>query len=379
MQHAGLMWYVQVLTQSMGSEYWLGVTQAISSLPIIVLSALAGSIADHFDKRRVLVMTQTAAMILAFSLGSLVALSHASVAVILGFVLINGTITACDIPTRQAFAVEMVGRRDLASGIAINSAIFNAGRMVGPMAAGITIWLVGISGCFFANGLSFIGVIAALLLIDPQHRPTTTHVKEARHLSAGARALMSDPGLSSLIGLFAFVLLTGGTYLTLLPAMAATVLRLDAGGYSLLLTANGLGGLIGAVLVARASPGRRDRTLRFGLILLSTGLISLGVVRIPVAAALTLVMTGAGFALFVASVNSTIQLSVEDSLRGRVMGVWVSIFGFCQPVGSYLAGTFASWYGTPATFLSVGILVAIATLVSTAYLFVKGRPPLWAQ
>lgn len=362
MQQAALLWYVQTLTRDIGSEYWLGVTAAMAALPIILFSPLGGTLADRFNRRWLIVATQSAAMLASFLFGFLVAIDRAPLGAVLAFAAFHGIVLAHDIPARQAFAIEMVGRRDLLSGIALNSAVFNVGRLLGPMAAGWVIATLGIANCFLLNGASFIGVIAALVLMK---LPPRSREDEKDHAHGGIwrgfQAMYADKRLLGMLAVLAFVLLTGGAYLTLLPALAQNVHGLDSTGYSLLLTANGLGSLIGALAVGgmRDLQARRG-TMVLGIVMLGLGLCALSVAGSKWTGCLALLVAGGGFVGFLASTNSMVQLSVSDAIRGRVMSIWVLIFGACQPLGSYLAGAVAFHVGTQTTLLFEGLACLLA-------------------
>lgn len=371
MQHAALSWHVQTL-KGPESAYWLGVTAASASLPIIVFAPLGGAMADHFPKRRVLLATQSAAMIAAFAFAALVAMDRAGIGAVLVFAVFNGVILACDIPARQAFAVEMVGKEDLMSAIALNSAVFNVGRLVGPMVFGLTMML-GIALCFFLNGLSFLGVLYALARMSVPGRVVEEEHAD-RRLWSGFRAILADRRLTGLVATLAVVLLTGGTYFTLLPALAANSLKSGDAGYSALLTANGLGALVGSLTVAGLpSLSARRPTILLGILLMTAGLVGLGVAGTLPGAIASVFVVGMGFILFLASTNSTVQLSVADGVRGRVMSVWVLMFGACQPVGNYMAGWIAAALGTQRTFLIVGVACLLAAVLALAVFAVPER------
>lgn len=356
MQQNALGWYVQTLTRSIGSEYWLGLTSACQSLPIVFFSAHGGMVADRFAKRPLLVLTQAVAMVLAITFGFLITWDMAPLWSVLCFAAMLGTTMAYDIPIRQAFAVEMVGRRDLMSGIALNSAVFNVGRFTGPMIAGFVISTLGIAACFVFNGLSFLGVIIALSLMVLPKRPKKADVDHSPpDLLGGFRTVLQTPRLLGMLGMMASVLITGGAYLALLPALADNHLGLNEKGYAALMSCNGLGGLLGALMVASVKEiSARKSAIKLGIGLIASGLIVLSFCNSVWTACPVLVITGAGLVLFLASTNSTVQLSISDSIRGRVMGIWVLIFGASQPIGSYTAGNIAHYLGTPTTLLCEG-------------------------
>jgi len=370
MQQAALAWYVQIRTRSVGSEYWLGVTAAVSAAPIVLFSTLGGTLADRLPRRWMIVGTQTTAMLLAFAFGTLVLMDWTPLWAILLFAALGGTILAFDGPARQSFAVEMVGRDDLLSAIGLNSAVFNAGRLVGPMMAGLVMTSIGIAGCFFLNGFSFLAIIVALAMMTlPTPEPITVE-EHANANKSGFRSILREPQILGLLATLAILLMSGGSYLTLLPALAQNTLGLSDAGYSALLTANGLGSLVGSLSVASMrSISMRRPILVIGNLLMASGLAAVSLAQTQWFACLCLFVTGVGFIQFLTAANSTVQLSVPDALRGRVLGIWFSAFGIAQPIGGYAAGLIASRIGTPRTFFfqAIGCLVAASVAGSVLY------------
>jgi predicted MFS family arabinose efflux permease len=378
MQDAGLRWYVQILTKDVGSERWLGITAAMASLPIVIFSPIGGALADRWPKRLVIAATQSAGMLIALLLGLLVWIDALPLSLVLVFAALHGTFLAFDIPARQAFAIEMVGRNDLMSAIGLNSTIFNMGRLVGPMSAGLamlsggalaslimryglapssgmTETRAGVMACFLLNAISFIGLVV-LLVFMPTPRTDSKELlrkkpsKRSLELMEGVRAVRDRPQALGLLGCLLLFLLAGGSYPTLIPALADYELHSDEGGYSMLLTANGLGSVVGALIVASIhNISSRRVPIVAGLALVAIGLVETAGSTDLFFASMSLFVTGIGFILFLASANSTIQLGVPDEVRGRVMSIWVAVFGIGLPLGSLLSGYVAQQIGTAAT------------------------------
>ena len=399
MQDAGLRWYVQTLTKEIGSERWLGLTAAVASLPILIFSPIGGAMADRWSRRTVIAATQTAGMVIAILLGILVWMNLLPLWGVMIFAALHGTFLAFDIPARQAFAIEMVGPRDLMSAIGLNSTIFNLGRLVGPMCAatvmlsggliiGALVWVginpsslpseayAGISACFILNGFSFVGLVIVLVFMKlPRmqgiHDAPRRGPQRFREVLGGFHAILERPmalGLMSTLGIF---LLAGGSYPTLLPALAGNVLNTSEEGYGALLTANGLGSVVGALVVASIHSIRSRRApILAGLGLVSGGLIATAYSTSLLLAQISLFITGIGFIMFLASANSTIQLGVPDEVRGRVMSMWVLTFGVGLPIGSLVAGTIAQQIGTPNTLLLQGI-GSIPAILLAAYVLTR--------
>ncbi|MBY0585671.1 MFS transporter [bacterium] len=393
MQDAGLRWYVQVLTKEVGSEQWLGITGAMAALPIIIFSPLGGALADRLPKRLLIAATQSADMALAFSLGLLVWFDVLPMAWVLVFAVLHGSFLAFDIPARQSFAIEMVGRSDLMSAIGLNSTIFNLGRLIGPMSAGIAMfaggviarqamdWGVtppgtmdptraGVAACFFLNGFSFLGLILLLIFLPTPAKegngpPAVVPRGRSLNLMEGFQTVMARRQSLGLLACLLLFLLAGGSYTTLLPALADYVLQTNERGYSLLLTANGLGSVAGALIVASAHHLRNRRVLIMaGLASVALGVVATAASNNLFLACLSLFITGAGVILFLASANSTIQLSVPDRVRGRVMSVWVAVFGIGMPLGSLLSGYIAVWIGTSQTLWYQGWATWLAVVLA---------------
>jgi MFS family permease len=391
MQDAGLRWYVQTLTADAGSEKWLGITAAIASLPIVLFSPLAGALADRWPKPRIIAGTQSIGMVLALAVAILVWIGAMPLWAVFIVAWLHGTLLAFDIPARQAFAIEMVGPKHLMSAIGLNSTVFNLGRLLGPMAAGFVMTagstvlglmvltvsdrstlpsatVAGIAACFFLNAFSYLGLVVVLLTMPV---PSVAGVSDApkprargwRDLLAGVQAVRERPSAWGLMATLAIFLLAGGSYPTLMPALADYVFHADEFGFSALLTANGLGSVIGALIVASTHAMRSRRLpILTGLTLVSVGLIMTARAPSLPIACLSLGLTGAGLIMFLASSNSVIQSDVPDNVRGRVMSLWVLTFGAGLPVGSLIAGQLAEWLGTAnAIFLQgLGSIPAIA-------------------
>lgn len=393
MQDAGLRWYVQTLTKEIGSERWLGLTAAMASLPIVVFSPIGGAMADRWPRRIVIATTQVAGMLMALLLGVLVWVNLLPLWAVLVFAAMHGTFLAFDIPARQAFAIEMVGPKSLMSAIGLNSTIFNLGRLAGPMCAGIIMMtggaiiaaltsfgadpsglpnatFAGISACFILNGLSFVGLVLVLVF---RRLPPIAGIHDAprrpprgwKDILGGFHSVMARPMALGLMSTLAIFLLAGGSYPTLLPALADNVLNEGERGYTALLTSNGLGSVVGALVVASIHSVRSRRMpIIAGLALVSIGLIATALAGSLLLACLALFVTGVGFIMFLASANSTIQLGVPDEVRGRVMSVWVLTFGIGLPMGSLIAGNIAQMIGTATTMCIQGVASIPAVVVA---------------
>lgn len=356
MQNVAQSWLVYLLT---GSPFALGLVSFAGSLPVLLCSLPAGVVADRVGKRNLIVAMQTAAMIQAFMLSFLtwtgiVQIWHVA---LLAFGL--GTISSFDMPARQAFVIEMVGKEDLMNAIALNSAIFNGARIVGPAIAGILVASLGVAPSFFLNGLSFLAVIAGLLLMDVQSRPVAhTGASMRQNIAEGLNYLRSNTTVRTLTTLVAVASIFGMPYAMLMPAFAADVLHVDASGLGFLSAAVGLGALAGAfALASLAGTRRKGLLLTAGNLLFPAMLLLFAASRSFLLSLAILVGVGWAFITQNATVNSLIQSIVPDYLRGRVMSVYTLMFVGMIPVGSLQAGVVAQRFGAP---FAVGLGAAIA-------------------
>jgi MFS family permease len=367
-------WLVYVLT---GSRLDLGLVAAAGQLPL-VLSPLAGAVADRMDKRRLLMGLALFAMALSLVLSWLVWTGEVRTWHVMVIAALAGAEMAFEIPVRQSYVVEMVGRGLLLNAIALNSAMFNAARMIGPAVAGLLMAafsrpgdppLRGIAVCFLFDGLSFLAVLFALVKI--RSLPVEKDPEEgglADRLMAGFAYVRGDRRCRILLTLLGVSTIFGWSYLALMPAFARDVLLLGETGFGLLLSANGVGAALGALWVA----GRRENEARasirrrvFGsLWLLSAMVMAFSRTSEPFAAAACLAFAGFGGVAFVSTSNTLIQTAVPNHLRGRVMGIWALVFGGSMPVGSWLIGLAAERWDTPSAIaLSGAACLALSGIV----------------
>ena len=364
-------WLVYRLT---GSKVLLGVIAAAGTAPMIVFSFWGGSIADRLPKRTILVATQAAAMCLAFIEAYLVWSHLVQPWQIVVLATFGGIVMAFDMPARQSFVIEMTSREDLMNAISLNSSVFNGARLIGPSLAGIVMARAGIARCFFYNGLSFLAVIVGLLMMNPPRIKVAAHTSALRHALGGIAYVRGNRRLSTLFRLFSVVGVFGWSFMVLMPAWARDVLHLDEAGYGILMSATGLGAMLGAL--ANAAFGRRlphRAAVLGGVLLFSVMLILFSFSRIFSLSLVFLTIGMFGLMIFMSTSNSLVQTSVPDEMRGRVMGVWALIFGGMIPIGSLEAGYLAHWLGAPFTVALGAILCTLATLAT--WLSIRNRPP----
>ena len=364
MQNVGEGWLILTLTNS---PFYVGLTAALSSVGVLLFSLYAGVIADRVDKRRFIILMQLAFMIEAFTVSILLWTNAIAVWQVLVLATTLGIASAFDIPMRQAFVVEMVGKDDLMNAIALNSSLFNAARVIGPAIAGLLIGTVGIAWCYFVNGLSYIAVIAGLLMMrlpyDARPPKTTSAWTGFREVLAYLR---NDRRLRVLMILTAILSVFGFPYIAMMPVFARDVLNRGATGYGALTSSIGIGAVIGALGIALASARIRAR----GRLMLIGG-TAFGILLILFSAsrvlALSMVLLGlAGCAMIVNNslTNTLIQTTAPDHLRGRVMGFYSFVFVGMAPFGAFLFGVVAEHVGVPTTIAAGGVIVTITVAIA---------------
>jgi MFS family permease len=361
MQSLAQSWLVLVLTDS---PFYLGLVGALQTLPVLLFSFHAGVVADHVRKLRMLFFTQAALMFLALVLGGLVALGLINIWWLCGLAFLTGTVIAFDIPVRQAFIVEMVGKPDLPNAIALNSSLFNATRIIGPAVAGVLIAAVGMANCFFLNAVSFLAVLAALALMQVPHQPRNSWKPFLEAWKELGDFLLGQSELQSVLLLMAMVAMFAMPYFVLLPMLARDVLGAGPRGFGILMATSGLGAFLGGLTLA-GRLRRRPPMPSFlgGLVLFLAGLVGLGLCRNYWLALIFIFFTGFGMVSQLSTGNSLLQLNVPDSLRGRIMSLFgLIIMGFA-PVGSLVHGTVATYLGPGLTIAGGSLMAAAAAAV----------------
>lgn len=363
MQQVAQAWLVLQLT---GDPIWLGIVATAQFLPVMVLGLFAGVAADALPKRNVLVAAQTAMMVLAFVLAALVIADVVEVWMIVLLAFLLGIANSVDMPVRQSFAVELVGRADVGNAVALNSAMFNGSRIVGPAAAGLAIGAFGVAAAFLINGFSFLAVIIGLRLIDERElelppridRPTSVRAV-VDNLAEGLAYVRQTPVVLLAVVVVGSVATVGMNWNVLIPAFAANELGSDASGYGFLMAASGIGSLLAALRLVFGGRPRPTR-LATGTLILGVASVALAVSRVFPASLGLMVVVGFGSILMAATGNTTIQLAVPDHLRGRVMSVYTTVFSASVPIGGLAMGAIASGFGTALAIglggvLSIGI------------------------
>ena len=366
MQRAAQDWLV--LELSGGSPAALGVAVALQFLPTLALTLWAGVFADRFDKRTILIVTQTALGLCGFALGTLDVTGIAVLWHVYVLCFVLGCFSAVDAPVRQSFVVEMVGPAQLTNAVALNSMTFNLARIVGPAIAGLAITAVGTGWVFLANGLSSVAVVAGLLLMDATalHRPRAAG-KERGQLRAGLRYVRGRPDLVVVMVLMFCVGAFGMNFENTFAVMARNVFHREADGYGILITMLAVGTLTGATLAARRSgkPGSRLRLMLLGAGVFGALEALAGLMPGYWMFAVCLIPVGIAVMTFTTSANSTVQLAVEPTMRGRVMGLYMLLFMGGKPLGGLASGWLAEVLG-PRWPLVLGGLLSLAAAVGGA-------------
>ncbi|HJZ83985.1 MAG TPA: MFS transporter [Polyangia bacterium] len=359
MQQVAVQWLVWRLTHSAPA---LGLVTFLGQFPVFLLGTLGGSVADQIPRRRLVVVTQVAATVQALALAIVTLARVATPALVMVLITLLGIINAFDIPARQALLSDLA-ETDLGNAIAINSSIVNGTRMIGPAIAGWLVALVGEGYCFLGNALSYGAIVASLLRmqVPAQVKASGAH----GHLRAGLRYAVRTPHVRTLLMLVATTSMFGLSYTALMPVFAARVLGGDARLLGTLLGAVGLGALVAAITLLNQQGLRGlGRRVAWGATLLGVGLLGLASSRWVALSEISLFCTGAGFMFQLTSTNTLLQTLAPPALRGRVMGLYSTLFIGMTPLGALAAGWMAARIGAPRT---VGVGAVVVLFASVAF------------
>ena len=380
MQSVALGWLLVTMVGANQAIVLLGLLGVVQFLPVLALGLFGGIIADIWPKRYLVIGTQTAAGILALTLGVLVYSGEITIWQIFLLAFLLGLVNAADMPARQSFVVEMVGPEDIANAIALNSAVFNGARVVGPAVAGILIAIVGTAPCFLLNGLSYAAVVAGLLAMrDGELRPadrlavpkSVAAIRE--NLGEGLGYVRHTPIVLLAISVIGFVSTFGMNFNVILPVLAAGVLKVGPNGLGWLYSAMGAGAVIAALGVATLERPRVRVLIGGGMVLGVAELVLAGTTSYPIALA-AVFFSGMGAIATAASANSLVQITVPGPLRGRVMSVYTTVFAGSTPIGSGLTGGVGGLWGTPAALVMNGA-VALGAEAVAAIAGLRGAVP----
>jgi MFS family permease len=370
MQTTAQLWLVYKMT---GSAALLGVFGFANQVPILFLASIGGYVGDRYNRHFGVIATQAVSMLLAFVLAALTFAEAIKVWELILVAFLVGIVNAFDVPIRQAFLVQMVVKDDLPNAIALNSSIFNGARVVGPAVAGFALAWKGPAWCFLLNGLSFLAVLAALLAMRIQKivvkRPEGSPFQ---NFIQGFRFAMSDLPVRSALLLLSLLSLLGLQYSVFLPIFASDILHRGAKGFGLLMSAAGIGAVVGALYFAgRTNYKGLARWIAGTSLVCGAGLVFFSLSQVFWISAGILLFVGFAATVQMAATNTIVQSRVPDELRGRVMAVYATMFMGVQPIGSLIAGGIAKHIGAPHTLSVFGTLVLVGSLV---FLFLVALP-----
>jgi len=356
MQSVAQSWLVYRLT---GSALLLGSVGFASQVPVFVFAPLGGIAADRFNRRQIVIATQTAAMLLAAILAALTLFHKVQVWHVFVLASLLGIVNAFDIPGRQSFLVDMVGKEDLMNAIALNSSMFNGARVLGPAIAGILVARIGEGWCFFANAVSYIAVIIGLLLMRVISPVRAAMASPLEHMMEGFRFVNQTAPIRALLLLLGLVSLVGMPYVVLMPIFADQILHGGARGLGILMGATGVGALLGALTLAfREGVKGLGRWVAWCCAGFGASLVIFALSRTFWVSVILLLPVGYCMMLQMACSNTLIQVMVPDALRGRVMAVYSMMFMGMAPIGALFGGALAERLGAPHT-VAIGGLASV--------------------
>jgi MFS family permease len=361
MQSTAQLWLVYKLTNS---PALLGIFGFASQIPVLFLASLGGYVGDRYNRHRGVIWTQTAALLLSFVLAALTLLGVVRVWEIVVIAFFAGIVNAFDVPIRQAFLVQMVGKEDLPNAIALNSSIFNGARVVGPAIAGFAIGWIGEGWCFFLNGVSFLAVIIALLMMKlDKFEPRVSKGSPLQNFVQGFRFAMGDPPIRSVLLLLSLMSLLGLQYSVFMPIFARDILHGGPSRLGMLMSFAGVGAIVGALHFA----GRTDYKGLVEWIAATSTTCALGLILFSQShvfwlSAVTLLAVGFSTTSQMAATNTIMQSRVPDELRSRIMAVYATMFMGVQPLGALIAGGLAKRIGAPHALMAFGTVCLLGSL-----------------
>ena len=367
MQMVAQSWLVLKLSNS---AMMLGVVAFASYVPTLLMALFAGVIVDHVDRRKLIIIAQVLLMLSAFALAALTWTGAVRVEHVIILAAFNGVVSAFDMPGRQAFVVEMVGKEDLPNAIALNSMIFNGARMIGPAIAGMLIAITSTATCFFLNGVSYLAALWSLFAMELTPRDTLVALGSqmfARLFEGLQYAWEHQPTRTLLL----IVLLNSGfgiTYSVLIPVFARDLLHVGAHGYGFLMAAQGVGAVLGAVYLASRAGHALRRTLTAGLFCTAIAIIAFGLSHWMLLSLAAQMMIGAGIINYMAGTNTMLQMFVSDELRGRVMSIYTLSFIGLAPIGSLEVGFVGERISPAVAVVICGIVSLLCGMILVSQL-----------
>jgi MFS family permease len=360
MQNIALAWLVIELS---GSPLAIGALAFWRFVPFMLFGLVAGVVADRLESRRLVLVTQGAAMVISIALAVVTLTGTATLPIVYVLAALGGVALAFDAPGRQSLTFQMVGPRELPNAVALNSGLFNGSRIIGPAIAGLVIAAVGTGLCFVLNAVSFLAVLTALLIVREEELRAVEKDPSARVVDGLRRAFAyawGDAQLRQVLSVVFVVSTVGFNFHVLVPLLAADTLHVGPEGFGFLSAAFGLGALVGA-LAAATFRSASWRLFSIGTALFGVFALLLAPVENAYLAGILLVGVGVSFTLFTANANSLVQLAAPDHLRGRLIGIYLFAFVGVAPLGGLFAGWLAEVGGTPLAFSVAGV-VSLGTI-----------------
>jgi len=354
MQNIAQPWLAYSLTNS---PFLLSLVGALQFTPMLFFSLFAGVFLDRFPKKTILFFTQSASLLITLALAMLIWSGHVQYWHILVSAVVLGLVNTLDMPAKQSFVIELVGKEDLMNGIALNSSVFNMARVIGPALAGIVMGTMGIASCFFINSLSFAALIVGLFFVHPMavHGIGNRDGEMLSDIKNGLKYIARNKTISSTIQTLAIVGIFAMNFSVLVPVFAKQILGQQETGFSFLMSFVGLGSFTGAMIIATMSKsGPKKFVLNVMPLFIAALLILTGFTHNFILTGLSLAATGLCFVAFASTSNSTLQLNATDEYRGRVMSIFTLVFGGAVPIGSLFTGLICDRFGPKAGFIACG-------------------------
>ncbi len=370
MQNIAQPWLAYTLTKS---PFLLSLIGTLQFTPMLLFSLIAGVFIDKFSKKKILIFTQSASLIITLILALLVWTKNIQYWHIVVLATALGVVNVLDMPTRQAFVIELVGREDLMNAIALNSSVFNVARIIGPALAGILMGYAGISVCFFINSISFAAVVISLIFIKPVaiHNGLRKNSRIFANIKDGLKYIYQNEVLFNTILVMIIVGTFAMNFNVLVPVFAKEVLKQREAGFGFLMSMIGLGSFVGAMLVATISKSGSNKLIKFILfvvpVVIGFFLTGTGLTKNYLLTGLGLAMSGLTFVSFGSTANSTMQLNSTDEYRGRVMSVYTLVFAGSTPIGNLYAGTITEHFGSGVGFEACGLIIILLMLPLYVY------------
>ncbi|HEX2925456.1 MAG TPA: MFS transporter [Ruminiclostridium sp.] len=354
------------------SPFLLGLISALQFLPVLLFSLFAGVIIDRLSKKKILIFTQSASMLITFFLAVLAMTGQVRYWHLVIMATALGVINTLDMPARQSFVIELVGKEDLMNAIALNSTVFNISRIIGPTIAGILMEYSGVAVCFFANSISFGAVLISLFFINPMtiEREPPEKGNIIKNIREGIKYIYKQDILFTTIVIMAVIGTFAPNFSVLVPVFTSKILHMKEAGFGYLMSFMGVGSLFGAIYVAAFSKsGPKRFILRAIPLVVGLLLIAVGYTNAFLLTGIALAVTGFFFVMFSSSANSALQLNTDNEYRGRVMSIYTLVFAGSTPIGSLYAGAITEGYNARIGFAACG--AAIIVLMIPIYLLFR--------